>query len=469
MLKAIISISFLVLFGALFSLIVSINWQNTNNPKLEPLNNLFVSICFVFGSIATLLFTFFELKKRKEEEIKEIKVREDIRQAVEEFLTQINNQNQCLNSSIISLKNTLEEAVLRFKTDTKNGNTEDILSDIKNGKIDHVIEILIKHENIKSKKKQTDTISKSRFEHYLGVLQLFNNPINSLDHFERAIKLNPDNLGILEDYGVVLLFLGRPTDAINIFSIIIEKAKKSSQKFYLARSLTNLGELYRITGEFDKAITVLEKAQLIHRVIKDYEGLAANLSNLGEIYWNIKQYKKSEDTFFEAINLEIKNKNRLGLSSDYGNLGVLYLTHGSINNSHQALVKSEKYLQQAIEIDTELSNIIGLCNHLGNLGMVYSNMSDISKERIENHGESLRDKAMEFVLKALEYAQQCKYIEGEANQYSNLGVLFEDRGKDKEALDAWNEARNIYKKIGMRHMEVRMTEWIATLKIKNNY
>ncbi len=44
MIKTIKIISIFVLVGSLVSMLVSINWQRTGDQKLEPLNNLFVSI-----------------------------------------------------------------------------------------------------------------------------------------------------------------------------------------------------------------------------------------------------------------------------------------------------------------------------------------------------------------------------------------------------------------------------------------
>ncbi len=51
-------------------------------------------------------------------------------------------------------------------------------------------------------------------------------------------------------------------------------------------------------------------------------------------------------------------------------------------------------------------------------------------------------------------------LEGMANQYANLGLIYETRGDLKEARTHWTRARDLYEKIGMPHMVAKIQNWL---------
>ena len=54
-------------------------------------------------------------------------------------------------------------------------------------------------------------------------------------------------------------------------------------------------------------------------------------------------------------------------------------------------------------------------------------------------------------------------LEGLANQYANLGVIYEVRGDLDEARDLWIKSRDLFQKIGIPHMVSKVEGWLDGL------
>jgi len=66
--------------------------------------------------------------------------------------------------------------------------------------------------------------------------------------------------------------------------------------------------------------------------------------------------------------------------------------------------------------------------------------------------------------KALEINEKLGRLEGMANQYGNLGVLYELRGAVGKAREYWEKAVGLYKQIGIPHMVEQVEGWLAGLE-----
>jgi len=50
-----------------------------------------------------------------------------------------------------------------------------------------------------------------------------------------------------------------------------------------------------------------------------------------------------------------------------------------------------------------------------------------------------------------------------AKAYSNLGVIYKERGDFKQARDLWTRARDLSAKIGMPHMMKQVQDFLDSL------
>ncbi len=73
------------------------------------------------------------------------------------------------------------------------------------------------------------------------------------------------------------------------------------------------------------------------------------------------------------------------------------------------------------------------------------------------------DAAEEYLKKSLAINEKLGRPEGVAIQYGNLGAIAEQRGNLTEARRLWMLSRDLYKKIGVKHMEAQLQSWLDSL------
>ncbi len=119
-----------------------------------------------------------------------------------------------------------------------------------------------------------------------------------------------------------------------------------------ASFIGNLGVLYRILGETEKALKALEDAMEIHKEIGNRLGEANQLGNIGLIYRQIGETEKALKALEDAMEIHKEIGNRLGEANQLGNIGLIYRQIGETE-------KALKALEDAMEIDKEIGNRLG--------------------------------------------------------------------------------------------------------------
>jgi len=114
-------------------------------------------------------------------------------------------------------------------------------------------------------------------------------------------------------------------------------------------TLTNLGNAYRMLGQYEQAVVYQEQALGIAREIKDRLMEAMNLGNLGLAYRNLSQYEKTIGYYERALAIqrEIKDRDTEGM------------TLASLADAYSGLKQYEKatgYYAQALAISREVKD-----------------------------------------------------------------------------------------------------------------
>ncbi|MEE9212725.1 MAG: tetratricopeptide repeat protein, partial [Phycisphaeraceae bacterium] len=73
------------------------------------------------------------------------------------------------------------------------------------------------------------------------------------------------------------------------------------------------------------------------------------------------------------------------------------------------------------------------------------------------------DEAEKMHRKSLEIDEKRGRLEGMANAYSNLGVIYQTRGDPAGARELWVKARDLFAQIGMPHMVEMVQGWLDKL------
>ncbi|MHC4738107.1 MAG: tetratricopeptide repeat protein [Planctomycetota bacterium] len=332
----------------------------------------------------------------------------------------------------------------------------------------------------------------------------------------------------VNECGEVLMSLG----LLDVFIILSERAlgivKKGTKEEAIL--LGNLGRIYQVRGELDKAKQMFEKTLKIHKQLGSKEGMAKAYGNLGLIYQTRGDFNEAEELHNKSLAIKERLGLKEGMAHSYSNLGVVYRTRGKLDEAEEMHKKSlaiaEEFGQQkvmaiqygnlgliymtrgeineaeemhkkSLTIEEKLGRLEGMAEQYCSLGLIYivrgqlDEAEDMLKKslaieeklgRLEGMANSYGnlgvvyqtrgelDEAEEMFEKNLKIHKQLGSKEGMAKDYGNLGGVYRRRGDDKTAREYWEKVEGLYGKIGMPHMVERVQGWIEGLgdKKKNN-
>ncbi len=195
--------------------------------------------------------------------------------------------------------------------------------------------------------------------------------------------------------------------------------------------LGNLGLIYMLHEDLDKAEELVCKSLQIAEQIGCFKNMPSGYGNLGLIYMHRNDLDKAEDCLRRALELYEQIGNRKGAARQYANLGIVY-------KDREELDKAEDMFQKSLKI-SEQQGMPGLvAANYGNIGLIYQRRGEL-------------DRAEEMHLKSLEIEEKIDNLLGTAYQCGNLGYIYETRGDLSKTRVFWEKARDLFVKMGIQH------------------
>lgn len=231
-------------------------------------------------------------------------------------------------------------------------------------------------------------------------------------------------------------------------------AGKQGQTTIQQGNLLNvLGEVYLNKGQNDLALENFQKALKIYANTKHKANEAKCYSNLGLVYWNTGNQALALEYHQKALNLRksMFGEQHLEVAASYNDMGLIY--------SNSKPEEAYQYYEKALAIYKREKQQIKLAN-------AYNNMA-IIKRRQHSFLE-----ALDFFDEALAIRKKI-YNEEHPNVafvYTNIGQVYADQDKPEKALEYQQMALNIYKKnFGDKHPEIAsIHNLIGSIYIKQN-
>lgn len=316
---------------------------------------------------------------------------------------------------------------------------------------------------------------------YLGLLD------SAMNLSERALEIvekgSSEEAMVTGNLGLIYEIKGELNKAKEMYEKVLKIEDKLGRPDSIANAYGNLGTIYQTEGELDKAEEVYEKVLKIEDKLGRPDGIANAYGNLGVIYRTRGQLDKAEEMHNKSLEIAKMLGLQEEMANQYGNLGAIYQTKGQLD-------KAEEMHKKSLEIDKKLGNKEGMATQYGNLGLIYCTKGELDKAeemlrkgleideklgRLEGIAKKygnlgliyqtrgLLDKAEEMHKKSLEIEKKLGLLEGMANQYGNLGLIYEERGDIEKAREYWEKALDLYKKIGMKPETERVQGWIDEL------
>jgi len=237
--------------------------------------------------------------------------------------------------------------------------------------------------------------------------------------------------------GLVLMIGGKLKLAVTNMekSSQILKGRLSNDHIRLLEVQNNMGILYMILGDFNKAIRLF--AEILPIQEKKYGSesfvVGRTLMNLGSAYEKSGQYKLSEKQAIRSLNILIKTrgKDHIDTVEPISLLGILSVVRGF---SDQAFF----YFQQALAI---LKNNNALNGHIAvrhyiNIGIAYTLTRDY-------------ETAFEYWYKAINIIGED--TPNAAIIFSNMGLIYEGTGQLNEAMQSFEKAEKVFSKTGQNY------------------
>lgn len=290
--------------------------------------------------------------------------------------------------------------------------------------------------------------------HYLGSLGSAYRDLSliktGMKHYKQALKVYRD-LGDKAGEGITLgrigiahRLSGQAQPAIEHLEQALAIAREVGNQRTEGINLANLGIAYRLVGKSDMAIEYLQQALQIARDREDVRGEAINLGNIGDIYREQNQLEQAIITYEQALKIALATGDKRGGGINLGRLGDAY-------RGLKQYSRAAEYLEQALTIARETADKRGEAINLGRLGDACRDQGQIGTA-IQHHEDGLA------------LARQMDDKRGEGYGLADLATDYRLLGEMQKAIDYFQQARNIFDSLGMKHIVKDLDQQLAELR-----
>ncbi|MEX0290017.1 MAG: response regulator [Flavobacteriaceae bacterium] len=182
-----------------------------------------------------------------------------------------------------------------------------------------------------------------------------------------------------------------------------------------AEAKRNLTMIYRLLGDYPRAIENGFAALDIYEEIGDQLHMAKTLNGLGSVYFRLEDYEESLNYYNQGLQVFEKLKDEYGQAIAYVNIGNVY------KNIDQAQKSMENY-SKALKINRRLGHKLRTSINLENIGTLY-----INQEKY--------DKALPYLFEALNLSREISDNQGIAASSSHIANIYQKKGKIQKSME----------------------------------
>ncbi|MBC7251576.1 MAG: tetratricopeptide repeat protein [Anaerolineae bacterium] len=170
--------------------------------------------------------------------------------------------------------------------------------------------------------------------------------------------------------GSALRWQGRPREALEHFRIAYELFEVCDLVAMAGRSLDRLASTYYDLGEYETALSSVQKALALHRRVGRRRDEAQALVRMGMIYADVLgDYSRALDCYQTALEIQQEIGDQWLLGTLMNDLGELLIRLGQFE-------AAEEHLQQAHALWQEIQDAEGLFDNLSNCAALHLELGD---------------------------------------------------------------------------------------------
>jgi PAS domain S-box-containing protein len=197
-----------------------------------------------------------------------------------------------------------------------------------------------------------------------------------------------------------------------------------------AKAQNNIGVVYHLKGELDKAITFYKKAAALYEKAGKKKGVASVLGNIASVYQAKGKYALALDYFTQCINAAKEAGDRQRMAIALGSIGIIFYDQGYY-------AKSLACYLQSLKIRESLGDKQGMAYALSNIGLIYDAQRNYPK-------------ALEYYGQALKIRKELDDEQGIATSLINIGMVYYVQSRQDDALNCFMQALAVSEKCGFR-------------------
>jgi tetratricopeptide (TPR) repeat protein len=237
-----------------------------------------------------------------------------------------------------------------------------------------------------------------------------------------------ENIIIANGLGDVYRITGEYEKALKEYQLMEESARRQEDKKIEGKALDKRGQVYRLQGNYDQAMAVGERSKEICQKIGDQKGVGTSLNNIGNVYLNRGDYDEALKCFKESLTITREIGDKSGIAVSLNNIGNVNRIQG---NYDEAL----KCFEESLTIRREIGDKSGIAVSLGNIGNVHWRRGD--------YGDALKS-----FEESLMVGREIGDKRNVAVSLGNIGNVHWRRGDYGKALKCFEEFLTITREIG---------------------
>lgn len=247
---------------------------------------------------------------------------------------------------------------------------------------------------------------------------------------------------------------GNYSEALKNYSASLKIREEMDDKPGQAASLTNMGNVFFYQGNYPEGLKSNLAALKIYEITGVKEDIADSYNNIGTIYHSQGNYNDALKNYQSSLKLREAINDKKGISDSYNNIGAIFYAQ---RNYEEAL----KNYTASLKIREVLGNKRGIGSSYNNIGEVYFNQAEQAKDL--QLRESKLAEALKSYLTSLKIKEEIGDKGGIARAYLNIGTVFAEQKKYKEAEKYFIRTKELAKETGYKEGSREVYNHLANL------
>lgn len=233
----------------------------------------------------------------------------------------------------------------------------------------------------------------------------------------------------------------------SLCSLNLKKEQTKHERKYFLKSkafaLNNLGSIYKLKGDYDKAITYYTESLEIKKINGNKSGMAASLNNIGIVYNYRGDYAKAIKYYTQSLRIREELGNKSGIAASLNNIGSFYQVQGDY-------AKAIEFHTKSLKLKEEIGDKSGVATTLNNMGLIYREQGEF-------------DKALDNYTKNFNIYEEIGDIRRVASTLSNIGIIHHDQGNYTKALEYYEKSIKLKKEVGAKSGVAMSYHYVAAV------